>query len=255
MGRFIKRFLAISLFCLASTFLYSQQTITMMVPWKDTTEEGAAACAEARWFFENDSTDEEGNHDLTTHNGATYSASIYKQGSYGAHMNGSNYYFSFDEINYGDEFTVSLWVYINDDNWDNSLRTLYSSAESDGDGFWMFLDGWNDRVQIATSDGVDTDYAHGSFADDQGYTWHHLVFIVHRSSGYCQIYANNSKISTSDSTIRSDFDNVTDGVIGIRYDMDHSLWGYEDAINISLWSWDATDVSTEYNTAGSEICE
>ena len=231
------------------TVLVSGQ-VTRAYPFVVTPSGCVETGAESRWFFENNGDDEEGNNDLTATGGATYdNTSPLLEGSYYGVANGSGHYFAVPSIDYGEEFTLIFEVYIQL----TGSRVVIGALDSN-DGFRFTIDAGYDDIFFNTGNGSSTDEAAALNCGLSSLTWMQVAVVVDRTAGTALIYLDGSDVTT-DSGIRTDFENVTTARIGSTYAGGQWLYGRVDASQLYLWKLSAGNIATINTTPGTEVTQ
>jgi hypothetical protein len=206
--------------------------------------------AESIWLFEDDATDEKGNHTLTATGGATYvTTPTPPQGTYGGDVNGLGRYFAVPSFDYGNEFTLVFEVYFGDSNG----LTIYGALNAN-DGFRLYLNVTGDDAYFNTGNGTTTDAAVATNCGLSINTYTMIAVVVDRTAGTALIYVDGVD-ETDDSSIRTDFETSTTANIGSGYSPGTYLYGYVDAVQVYKWKLTSGDISTINTTPGTEVFE
>lgn len=210
---------------------------------------GTMTGAESRWSFENNTTDEEGNHTLSVGGSATYnSVNSPPWGSYCADCNGGNEYFGVPSFDYSNTFTILLRFRIGSAA---GTRTLYG-ALTGNNGFEIQFDFASDRLEVLTGNGTSVTEAYSN--SSLGYsnnTWYSVAVTFDRTNGTCKIYFEGSDV-TSSGTTRTDYNTSVVARIGLSTDNSGDSWGYFDDVQVYLGILSPSSISTWHSTPGTE---
>lgn len=156
------------------------------------------------WPFNNSGIDASGNgHDATLQGNAIFIDSGAK-GSHSLLLDGTNSYASVGEINFGDEFTVCAWVFL--ETGTTNIQTIFGNAMGGSliDGFKLFINNWetnNKCILIETSDGATRlDAASPENTFEEG-VWNHVAITIDRLNGLSQIYYNGEDVTLNGAVV------------------------------------------------------
>jgi len=152
----------------------------------------------ASWTFNNTSADVTGNgFDAAFRGNIEYSEDAAK-GSHSIALSGTPDYAYIGPFDFGDQFTICAWVYLEFDLF--NIQTIIGNAMggSTVDGFKLFVNNWdtaNHRILIESADGtarLDAMTAEGVF--EPGY-WNHVAATLDRNAGLAKIYYNGKDVT------------------------------------------------------------
>ncbi|MBN1560526.1 T9SS type A sorting domain-containing protein [candidate division KSB1 bacterium] len=159
---------------------------------------GAQPILRASWSFNDNSLDASGNgNDATLRGSAGYSENAAK-GSHSLLLNGAPDYVLVGPIDFGDEFTICAWAFLEVGM--TNIQTIIGNAMggSTVDGFKLFINNWetsNRCILIETSDGVtrlDASSPENTF--EEGF-WNHVAVTMDRINGVARIYYNGEDVT------------------------------------------------------------
>ena len=152
----------------------------------------------AHWTFNNNTTDISGNGFDATLRGTAGFSDDAVEGSHSLLLNGSSDFVLVGPFEFGDQFTVCAWCFLEDEA--ENIQTIIGNAAggSTVDGFKLFINNWettNKRILIETSDGaarLDAMSPEGTF--EFGY-WNHVAATIDRANGVAEIYCNGEVVT------------------------------------------------------------
>jgi hypothetical protein len=160
------------------------------------------------WPFENNVSDVIGS------NNGTNNIVSYVTGQVGqaAGLSGTNFV-GVGGLNFGSNFTIAAWVYI--DPTATNIQTIManSGGGSSTDGFRLFVNTWNTSdgaVNFETGDGTTGNGSKSSTAKVVPGTWNFVAVTANRTAGTAAVYVNGTNY-TVDSSITTNF-NITNAV-------------------------------------------
>lgn len=210
--------------------------------------------AEGLWLLNNAVTDEKSNGNVTLSGGAVFQTSPKLEGTHAVSVDGNDRRIDIPTKNYGEGFTCAFGFLKYGISGTVDLFSAYESS----DGFELSINMTNSSavyLSLKTGNGTDVLTASSTtFAMSTG-TWYFISFVVDRDGGSVWFYVDGS--AKGGGSIRDDFDNNRDAVIGGGYDGSNDAYGYIDVPQIALWEWTATENATAATTPGTEIqkCE
>ncbi|RQW11022.1 T9SS C-terminal target domain-containing protein, partial [candidate division KSB1 bacterium] len=136
-------------------------------------------------------------YDATLHGDASYAENAAK-GSHSVLLNGSPDYVLVGPLDFGDEFTICAWAFLEVGT--TNIQTIIGNAMggSTVDGFKLFINNWetnNKCILIETSDGVtrlDASSPENTF--EEGF-WNHVAVTMDRINGAAHIYYNGEDVT------------------------------------------------------------
>lgn len=165
---------------------------------------GIDGYTKALWHFENNGTDSSGNsHTLTAQNGATYSNSIYKFGSYAASLDGTNDYFDLaDHADFdlsGGTWSIDGWIYVTSVAAAQIIYSQWTAADTDTLKIYVGTDA---SIRIAVNAGgladVTVNSAPNQIILNQ---WNHFEATESGDSWY--IFVNGNLVATATDASRA----------------------------------------------------
>jgi hypothetical protein len=191
-----------------------------------------------------------GTHNGTAEASMTSSDLVAGRIDRGIRFDGSNDYLNYGSLDFGDAFTISMWVDLNSGS---NIKTLIANAASgpDTDGFRLFINDvstQNRRILFETANGNSgsANLAVTNMGAIAFNTMTHVSVVVDRAAGTAQIYVNGNSAAT-DTTISTSFRTNSDFEIGR---MENNLFFFDgtlDEIEISSALRSAEWLRTSYN--------
>jgi hypothetical protein len=141
----------------------------------------------------------------------------------GLRFNGNNEFVDFGAMDFGNNFTISMWV---DFDGGTSVKTLMSNSGPgpDVDGFRIFVNTFNTqnrRIVFETGNGTASNIAETADNAMPIDTLTHVAAVVNRTAGTAQIFVNGVS-ATTDTSIRNDFRTSSDFELG-RMELDNGI--------------------------------
>lgn len=136
----------------------------------------------------------------------------------GLQFNGNDAFVDFGTMDFGNNFTISMWV---DFDGGTSVKTLMSNSGPgpNADGFRIFVNTFNTldrRIIFETGNGNAADDGNNAETASNAMpinTLTHVAAVVNRTAGTAQIFVNGASVAT-DTTIRNDFRTSSDFELG-----------------------------------------
>ncbi|MCK5321107.1 VCBS repeat-containing protein [Candidatus Pacearchaeota archaeon] len=151
-------------------------------------------------------------------------------------------------LNFGDEFTISVWTY---PVWTDNIKTIINNKDgSNGetDGFNLVINNWetsNRRITFSTGNGGSQNSASTNTGQIIESQWNHIAVVVNRTNGSAIIYHNGLNVTT-DSSILTDFKINDSWELGYM-DTEYYFNGTMDEVAIWNRSLSASEISEMYN--------
>lgn len=161
---------------------------------------------------------------------------------------GDDPHVSYASRDFGNQFTITLWINPRSDTGANLLANKISWDTNNG--FRLFL--WDSTKAIFFETGDPTDsLTDNASSVDNVYSfdqWRHVAVTVDRTAGTARIYVDGVD-RTSDSTIRTDFKTSDTWTLGTSTNVSSSFRGYMDDVRIYNRVLSAAEILTLYNAA------
>lgn len=176
--------------------------------------------------------DSSGNANHAVNNGASWSSTTKKWGSYALNFDGNDYGVSIADTDFPEQFTLSLWIRPNFNN--NNPKCMFCMKDGDEmHSFRYFPDTdelkyiyQNESGSIITTDVLDS----SAFTND---VWYHLVFVVDTITNKVTYYRNSILTTLLDTTYPINTNDDPKAIyIGTDYTITDYYRGYQDEVRL-----------------------
>jgi len=240
------RVLFIYIFVFIST-LASAQSGYWPRPILPATSGGTTLDALARYRFETDATDEEGDYDGSEQNGIGYNGTYYAEGSYSIIQNGADKHILVPSMDVGNNFSILFRLRAGSGV---TAGVIGQSASSNGFNILVDIDGQDFSVFTENSSSTQSNALNVSAI--QADTWVSYAAVFDRTGGTVALYVNGAD-ETDDASTRTDYNTSATIRIGVWKNGSWNTFGYIDDVQIYDWELTSSEVSTWHSNPGQEI--
>jgi uncharacterized protein YjdB len=203
---------------------------------------------EAYWRFENNWSDEKGNHNGASVKSAGFSTSSVLEGSYNASFNNSTgnrmVTSNFVDLSSG-AVTISLGILFYNSSGTGLILT--NKQTTGGKGFAIIIDKTNKRIVVTTNNGTSEESAYSANNSLTQSSWNHVVVrFMDINGAYSKIFVNGVQSGT-DSIGLSGSAQSQYLVMGAYLDDNLTLYEYIDNVQVYKAALTGTQITNLYN--------
>jgi len=211
----------------------------------------SAASPVAYYKFENDLTDETGNHNLRAGGSSSFNDTYYKLGSYALNAPGDNSIpdnaTSHSDFIFGTgSFTVAFWINTTDTTYTTAVLTTGDTLGSGG-GHWLIAFGNSPKVGFSAGAGA----VLNSTSDINDGEWHRIVYVREGTGNdEFRIYVDN--VNEQNATLATDLSStyafsIGNHPVGARTSGLDSSSQLDDLLIFKGYAWTVLDVENDWN--------
>jgi hypothetical protein len=165
---------------------------------------GAQPTFIAHWTFNNSTTDISGNGFNVKLRGKAAFINDAMEGSASVLLHGSPDYVSVGKLDFGDQFTICAWGFLDEKAADIQTVIANCAGGSLINGFKIYVNSWSTsdkRIMVESSDGVtrlDAVSPEGTFESG---VWNHVAVTIDRINGLAEIYYNGAVVTAGNALV------------------------------------------------------